>query len=224
MPPTLCARATSTAHVAHPDSDHQAWSRNGSCPLPRPPSPGRVRSQRVAGFTLIELMIVVAIIGILASLAVPAYKNYLIRARVSEGLGLMSGVKPAIVEFYTVTGAMPTGFRDLGFGTSGAPVSGGQDTWAVGTFVAVFGFESDLWKGVEWQPKRACPVTNGCGILVLRTTGSTVTGGVDIGLHLQAKAQGGAVRFRCVVNDAVARRPFVPAVCREGSADDFASW
>jgi type IV pilus assembly protein PilA len=60
------------------------------------------------GFTLIELMIVVAIIGILAAIAVPAYQNYTIRAQVSEGLTLSSGWKMAIVDFYTNNGTWPS--------------------------------------------------------------------------------------------------------------------
>ena len=60
------------------------------------------------GFTLIELMIVVAIIGILAAIAIPAYQNYTIRAQVTEGLTLAGGWKASIAEYYAQNGQFPT--------------------------------------------------------------------------------------------------------------------
>jgi len=65
-------------------------------------------SKSKSGFTLIELMVVVAIVGTLAALAIPAYQDYTIRAQVSEGLQLASGAKTAIEEYYSEHGDWPT--------------------------------------------------------------------------------------------------------------------
>ena len=60
------------------------------------------------GFTLIELMIVVAIIGILAAVAIPAYQDYIGRSQASEGAVLLGGLKTPIAEYYNSNGAVPT--------------------------------------------------------------------------------------------------------------------
>uniref|UniRef100_UPI0035649B16 pilin n=1 Tax=Litorivivens sp. TaxID=2020868 RepID=UPI0035649B16 len=67
------------------------------------------------GFTLIELMIVVAIIGILAAVALPAYQDYTTRAKVSEGLALASSAKTAVAEHYMTRNTMPANNSTAGY-------------------------------------------------------------------------------------------------------------
>jgi type IV pilus assembly protein PilA len=81
------------------------------------------RQRSSAGFTLIELMIVVAIIAILAAIAIPAYQNYLIRAQVSEGMVLASGAKAAVWDFVSNTGRYPSNNKSAGM-VSSSSISG----------------------------------------------------------------------------------------------------
>lgn len=80
------------------------------------------------GFTLIELMIVIAIIGILASLAIAAYQTYTVRSQVSEGIVLASGAKVPIVNTYSKDGVLPAGRIEAGMGPDPADFSGAYIT------------------------------------------------------------------------------------------------
>ncbi|HGH7051352.1 TPA: pilin [Neisseria meningitidis] len=76
------------------------------------------------GFTLIELMIVIAIVGILAAVALPAYQDYTARAQVSEAILLAEGQKSAVTEYYLNHGEWPANNSSAGVATSASDIKG----------------------------------------------------------------------------------------------------
>ncbi len=130
------------------------------------------------GFTLIELMIVVAIIGILAAVAIPSYQDYTKRAHVSEGFGLASAAKTGVAEYYASEGVFPTN-NDLAGVATAASISGNAVT-SVGIGAA----------GV---------VTITYNTKVDAVTGSTVT--------LTPTDQGGSMTWICAGDVATKLRP-----------------
>jgi type IV pilus assembly protein PilA len=84
-----------------------------------------VSKQFEKGFTLIELMIVVAIIGILAAIAIPAYQDYTIRAKVTEAINLAAAAKTAVAETGIADGAFPATVSNLSYGLpAGVSIAG----------------------------------------------------------------------------------------------------
>jgi type IV pilus assembly protein PilA len=97
------------------------------------------------GFTLIELMIVVAIIGILAAIAIPAYQDYTVRAQVTEGLNLADAVKTGVAEYYANTGDWPADLTAAG-DSDASPPSGkyvSEVTVSTGTIQIFYGNQAN---------------------------------------------------------------------------------
>ena len=135
------------------------------------------------GFTLIELMIVVAIIGILAAIAIPAYQDYTIRAQVSEGLTLASDVKAGVAEYTAQTGDWPVDLIEAGLGSvAAAGDKAGRYVESInvstGTIVIVYG--KDANSKIGGQTLAIQPYTNDNGDVVWQCGNSNPPAGAYI--------------------------------------------
>ena len=127
------------------------------------------------GFTLIELMIVVAIIGILAAVAIPAYGDYTARAQAAEGFTLMDGLKTPLTELYTSNGS----FDVVGMTT--APTSSQVAGIVAGKYVG--GTVDGLSVADPLKTSIQVNFSNAAGISSRLLTGN-VTGGVPLSVHM----------------------------------------
>ena len=132
------------------------------------------------GFTLIELMIVVAIIGILASFAIPAYRDYMIRTQVSEGIRLTASAKAGVTESFQNTGDLPTDNDEAGLATntdiSGRYVTqvgvGGDGSGVDGEIQVTFGNEAHPF--IDGDTVLLTPDTTNAGSVVWECTSPSI--------------------------------------------------
>jgi prepilin-type N-terminal cleavage/methylation domain-containing protein len=178
-------------------------------------SASRYSQGRIHGFTLIEVMIVVAIVGVLAAVSLTSYANYVRRAHVVEGVQFLSSRKAAINEYYSSNASVPVYLEDIGWDSKKAPSNQGK----INSYQAIVGNGNSVWEdiGIVSNPT-PIKTTNSWKSqyinLYLRGDPAILsTSSNRRHIFLEAKGIDGVVEFRCSVNNAELM-PLVPASCR----------
>jgi type IV pilus assembly protein PilA len=146
-----------------------------------------MKAQIKKGFTLIELMIVVAIVGILAAVALPAYQDYTVRAKVTEALSLAGGAKTSVTEYYTAKAAFPSTNASAGIAAAGSINGNSVASVTVGA--------------------------NGV-ITIQMSSGGLPAGAKSKQVALTPTAGGGSVTWKCAAGGTPIDSKYLPSSCK----------
>ena len=137
------------------------------------------------GFTLIELMIVVAIIGILAAVAIPAYQDYTVRAKVTEGLSLAAAAKTSVSEYFSSNDSLPDTNARAGLAAP-ASISGNN----------------------------VSSVTVAAGVITIIYSGAANSPIKNSTLVLKPKTSAGKIQWSCTGGGRTIQAKYLPSSCR----------